>query len=166
MKQHTSFKEVNLSVDYLTLSIADGSGRISEFSEIFRRHGFSSEVVPVDRGITNDFFQEESLSYTVRFVIDREWQKNTVLAQFSSKNRRRLYFLIKIGKFSTLELGSNDIKLGRVDVRYCRKNTVNDMNIDEFFKKLKKIRQTLMFGQKRVAGSKRLLWAIVEMVIT
>ena len=44
MQELINSKDQNLNIDYLTLSIPNSVGRISEFAEIFFRYGFNSRT--------------------------------------------------------------------------------------------------------------------------
>ena len=99
MKELINFKDQNLNLDYLTLTIPNSVGRISEFAEIFFRYGFNSKVFYVSTNESQTILEDKKLFHTLTFRLESDsWNKETLFIQFSGENSRRLYFLIRKGK--------------------------------------------------------------------
>ena len=131
-----NFKDQNLNLDYLILTIPNSVRRISEFAEIFFRYGFNSKVFYVATNELQTILEDKKLFHTFTFRRESDsWNKKTVFIQFSGDNSCYLYFLITNGSFSILQLNSQNIKISRIDIQYLRPNKTNDSDVNEFLEK-------------------------------
>ena len=78
MQELINFKDQNLNIDYLTLNIPNSVVRISEFAEIFFRHGFNSKVFYVSTNEAQIILEHKNLFHTLTFD---SWNKETLFIQ-------------------------------------------------------------------------------------
>ena len=145
MTQLIHFQAEKFSLDYLTFNIHNSRARLFEFAEIFYRHGFNSRYYDVSKEQFKPILQNENHQYSINFRLENDsWNRESLFIQFSAHNARRIHYLIKNGFFSISQLNcdSKDLRIGRIDLQFIRKNQNDDSELEDFFQKSLEIFQT------------------------
>lgn len=136
-QKNFSFQSQNLTVDYITLNLRNGKNQITEIANIFNFfYSFNCYIFDNNK----KYAKKQKIifnngAYELTFIINSsEYQSNTVLIQFSKLNASYLYEILKSGKFLWKKFYDFDLVLGRIDINYIRKKTINESIFLDFAK--------------------------------
>lgn len=128
-QSNITFQNPNLTVDYITFNLRNGTSQIQEIANIFNADYFF-DCYLVNQEHKNPpkqpFFVNNKPHQLVFVLNSSEHKARTVLIQFSAENAAHLYNLLKSGEFYWPDFDHFDLVLGRFDINYIREQQVID----------------------------------------
>lgn len=128
-QSNITFQNRNLTVDYITFNLRNGTSQIQEIANIFNAdYFFDCYLVNQEhKNPPKQPFFVNNKSHQLVFVLNSsEHKARTVLIQFSAENAAHLYNLLKSGEFYWPDFDHFDLVLGRFDINYIREQQVID----------------------------------------
>jgi hypothetical protein len=133
-----TFQTRNLTVDYITFNLRNGTSQIQEIANIFNADYFFDSYI-VDQKYKNPSKEPVVLSNKFHQLVfginSSEHKASTVLIQFSGENAAYLYNLLKSGNFYWSDFDHFDLVLARFDINYIRQEqeqVIDDSAFQDF----------------------------------